>query len=87
VLLWDLADYTQGPASPRSAGSRLNSPRPDAKKKIVTEPYMAYTANGQVNNLAWSPVIQGLQMNTGHSTSPGEWLAIATGKSVKALKA
>lgn len=48
---------------------------------------MAYTANGQVNNLAWSPVIQGLQMNTGHSTSPGEWLAIATGKSVKALKA
>ncbi|KAG2015911.1 WD-repeat-containing protein [Coprinopsis cinerea AmutBmut pab1-1] len=86
VLLWDLSNYTQGPASPRSAGSRLNSPRPDAKKKVISDPFMAYTASSQVTNLAWSPVIQGLQMNTGHSTSTGEWLAIACGKSIKALK-
>ncbi|KAF9008008.1 WD40 repeat-like protein [Cyathus striatus] len=86
VLLWDLVNYTQSAASPRSAGSRLNSPRPDAKKKVVTEPVMAYTAPGQVTNVAWSPVIQGMSINTGYSTATGEWLAITSGKSVKALK-
>jgi len=86
LLLWDLASYTQGAASPRSAGSRLNSPRPDVKKRVVTEPVMAYTAPSQITNLAWSPQIQGMTMNTGHSTVTGEWLAIASGKSIKALK-
>lgn len=86
VLLWDLANYTQGAASPRSAGSRLNSPRPDAKKKIVTDPVMAYTAPSQITNLAWSPLIQGMTMNSGYSTATGEWLAIASGKTIKALK-
>ncbi|KAG6886263.1 hypothetical protein C0993_006673 [Termitomyces sp. T159_Od127] len=88
VLLWDLASFnnaTQG-ASPRSASSRLNSPRPDAKKRIVTEPIMAYTALSQVTSLAWSPQIQGVAMHTGHSTVTGEWLAIVSGKAVKALK-
>jgi len=86
VLLWDLSPHTAGPASPRSTTSRLNSPRPDAKKKVVSDPYMAYTAGSQVTNLAWSPVIQGLQMTSGYTTSTGEWLAIACGKSIKALK-
>ena len=86
VLLWDLANYTQGAASPRSAGSRLNSPRPDAKKRIVSEPIMAYTAPSQITNLAWSPQIPGMTMNSGYSTVTGEWLAIASGKTIKALK-
>ncbi|KAG5637222.1 hypothetical protein H0H81_005344 [Sphagnurus paluster] len=89
LLLWDLANFNinnQGAASPRSASSRLNSPRPDAKKRIVTEPVMAYTAPSQITNLAWSPQIQGMTMNTGHSTVTGEWLAIASGKTIKALK-
>ncbi|KAF4567742.1 hypothetical protein EYR40_006747 [Pleurotus pulmonarius] len=86
LLLWDLASYTQGAASPRSAGSRLNSPRPDVKKKVVTDPVMAYTAPGQITNLAWSPPIPGMVMNTGHSTATGEWIAISLGKSIKALK-
>ncbi|KAG6828747.1 hypothetical protein H0H87_001006 [Tephrocybe sp. NHM501043] len=88
VLLWDLAGFnttTQG-ASPRSASSRLNSPRPDAKKRIVTEPVMAYTASSQITNLAWSPQIPGMAMHTGHSTATGEWLAIVSGKTIKALK-
>ncbi|KAG6862324.1 hypothetical protein C0995_016022 [Termitomyces sp. Mi166 len=88
VLLWDLASFnttTQG-ASPRSASSRLNSPRPDAKKRIVTEPVMAYSASSQVTSLAWSPRIQGMTMHTGHSTVTGEWLAIVSGKALKALK-
>ena len=86
LLLWDLANYTQPGASPRSAGSRLNSPRPDVKKRIVTEPYMAYTAPSQITNLAWSPLIKGMSMNSGFSTVTGEWVAIASGKSIRALK-
>jgi DDB1- and CUL4-associated factor 7 len=86
LLLWDLAGYIQAAASPRSAGSRLNSPRPDIKKRVVTDPVMAYTASKEITNLAWSPQIAGMTMNTGHSTAPGEWIAIASGKSIKALK-
>ncbi|KAG6891765.1 hypothetical protein C0992_006186 [Termitomyces sp. T32_za158] len=81
VLLWDLASFnntTQG-ASPRSASSRLNSPRPDAKKRIVTEPVMAYTAPSQVTNLAWSAQIQSVAMHE-------QWLAVVSGKAVKALR-
>ena len=76
----------QGSASPRGTGSRLNSPRPDAKKKIVSEPIMAYNASAQITNLAWSPQIPGMTMNTGYSTAAGEWVAVACGKTVKALK-
>lgn len=85
LLLWDLAHYTQAAASPRSAGSRLNSPRPDVKKRVVNDPVMAYTATREITNLAWSPQIAGLTMNTGNSTAPGEWAAIALGKSIKAI--
>ena len=83
VLLWDLANYTQGAASPRSARSRLNSPRPDAKKKIVSELIMAYTAPSQITNLAWSPQIPGVTMNSGYSIVTGEWLAIANLNSIQ----
>jgi len=89
ILLWDLTNFNtanQAAASPRSASSRLNSPRPDTKKRIVSEPIMAYTAPSHITNLAWSPQIQSMTMNTGHTTATGEWLAIASGKSIKALK-
>ncbi|KAI6131641.1 WD40-repeat-containing domain protein [Pisolithus croceorrhizus] len=86
VLLWDLAAYTQSATSPRAANARLNSPRPDIKKRVVSDPIMAYSASGEVTNLAWSPQIPGMTMNTGHTTAPGEWLAITSGKSIKALK-
>jgi WD repeat-containing protein 68 len=87
LLLWDLASYTQNIASPRGPpNSRLSSPRPDVKKRVVTDPVMAYSAQSEITNLAWSPQIAGMTMNTGHSTAPGEWIAIAIGKSIKALK-
>ncbi|KIK68834.1 hypothetical protein GYMLUDRAFT_34827 [Collybiopsis luxurians FD-317 M1] len=90
LLLWDLASHTASSASmnansPRSASSRLNSPRPDLKKKFVNEPAFAYTAMSQITNLAWSPVLQGVAMGSSQSTV-GEWVAIACGKTVKALK-
>ena len=92
LLLWDLAGHTQNAAaavasaSPRNASTGLSSPRPDAKKRVVTEPAMAYTGASEIVNMAWSPQIAGMQMNTGYSTAPGEWIAIAMGKSIKALK-
>ncbi len=87
LLLWDLAGHTQNAAAePRTASTGLSSPRPDAKKRVVSEPVMAYTAGSEIANMAWSPQIAGMQMNTGQSTAPGEWVAIAMGKTIKALK-
>ena len=87
LLLWDIAPYTQTTAaSPRNASTGLSSPRPDAKKRVITDPVMAYTGASEIVNMAWSPQIAGMQMNTGYSTAPGEWIAIAMGKSIKALK-
>jgi DDB1- and CUL4-associated factor 7 len=87
LLLWDLASFTQNVTSPRGPpNSRLSSPRPDVKKRVVTDPVMAYSTQSEITNLAWSPQIAGMTMNTGHSTAPGEWIAIAIGKSIKALK-
>lgn len=88
LLLWDLAGHTQqhSAASPRNASTGLSSPRPDAKKRVISDPVMAYTGASEIVNMAWSPQIAGMQMNTGHSTAPGEWIAVAMGKSIKALK-
>jgi WD repeat-containing protein 68 len=86
VLIWDMTNFIQSATSPRGAGSRLNSPRPDVKKRVVTEPVMAYTASSQVTNLAWSPIIQGMAIGNGLSTTTGEWIAIASGKQIKSLK-
>lgn len=84
ILLWDLSNYLQG-ESPRGS-ARINSPRPDTKKRTISDPVMAYTAPSHITNLVWSPRIQGMTMNSGHSTTTGEWITIACGKSIKALK-
>ncbi|TFK54519.1 WD40 repeat-like protein [Heliocybe sulcata] len=84
VLLWDLSNYMQ--MSTSASRSRMNSPRPDAKKQVITDPVMAYSAPSEITSLAWSPQIGGMSMNTGQSVGPGEWLAISSGKSIKALK-
>jgi len=87
LLLWDLTGHTTAPAtSPRNASSRLNSPRPDTKKRIVSDPVMAYTSGGEISNMAWSPYMNSMTLNTGHSTGPGEWLVIAMGREIQALK-
>lgn len=87
LLLWDLAGHTQIPAaSPRNASSRLNSPRPDTKKRVITDPVMAYTSHAEISNMAWSPYINSMSLNSGHSTGAGEWLAIAMGRDIQCLK-
>ncbi|PCH43888.1 WD40 repeat-like protein [Wolfiporia cocos MD-104 SS10] len=86
LLLWDLSPHTQIPSSsPRTASSGLSSPRPESKKRVLTDPVMAYTGASEITNLAWSPQMAGMSMPSGH-TAPGEWIAIAMGKSIKALK-
>ncbi|OBZ66987.1 DDB1- and CUL4-associated factor 7 [Grifola frondosa] len=63
LLLWDLSPYTQLPtASPRTASSGLSSPRPDVKKRVITDPVMAYTGPSEITNLAWSPQIAGMSI-------------------------
>jgi len=88
LLLWDISPHAPAPAaSPRNASSRLSSPRPsDGKKRVLTDPIMAYSAPSVITNLAWSPQIAPMTMNTGHSTPAGEWIAVVMGKSIKALK-
>ncbi|KAJ8474529.1 hypothetical protein ONZ51_g7153 [Trametes cubensis] len=87
LLLWELAPHTQAPAaSPRNASTGLSSPRPDVKKRVLQDPWAAYTGASEITNLAWSPHIASMTMNTGHTTAAGEWIAIAMGKSIKALK-
>ena len=86
LLLWDMSAYTNMPAaSPRHAGSGLSSPRPDAKKRVLTDPVMAYTGPGEIVNLAWSPQMAGVNTNTG-PVAAGEWIAVAMGKTIKTLK-
>ena len=80
-------NFTQMAAqSPRNATTGLSSPRPDAKKRVITDPVMAYTGPSEIVNLAWSPQIAGMTLPSGHSTASGEWIALAMGKSIKALK-
>lgn len=88
LLLWDISPHAPAPAaSPRNASSRLSSPRPsDGKRRVITDPIMAYSAQSEITNLAWSPQIAPMTMNTGHSTPAGEWIAVVMGKSIKALK-
>ncbi|ETW80958.1 hypothetical protein HETIRDRAFT_476709 [Heterobasidion irregulare TC 32-1] len=88
LLLWDIAPHSLPPSSsPRNASSRLSSPRPsDGKKRILSDPVMAYSASSEITNIAWSPRIPQMVLNSGHMTPAGEWLAVVTGKSIKALK-
>lgn len=91
LLLWDLTAQAAQAASPAprsgthgpggTAGLSA-SPRPETKKRVLHEPVMAYTGPAEVVNAAWSPKIGGV---AGHVPA-GEWIAIAMGKSIRALK-
>jgi DDB1- and CUL4-associated factor 7 len=64
-----------------------SSPRPDSKRRILTDPVLAYTAPTEVNNLAWSPPLPQMSVpSSGAVIANGEWLAMALGKTVKVLR-
>ncbi|THH05821.1 hypothetical protein EW145_g4522 [Phellinidium pouzarii] len=82
-----------GPNSPRTGASSGASPSSSSstsgsskKPKVLTDPILAYTAPAEISNLCWSPQIAGMTMASGHSTAPGEWVAIVMGRNIRALK-
>ena len=68
--------------SHRGGGTGLSSLRPDAKKRVIQNPAMAYTGGTEIVNMAWSPTIPGMRTTAGHSTGLGEWIAVAMGKTI-----
>lgn len=84
LLVWDLSSTSvsprqqvRSPALPESSQSAT---------RTITDPAFAYLAPSEVNNLTWSPPMTSLALGGGLQTAPGEWIAIATGKTVKVLK-
>ncbi|KAG9077104.1 hypothetical protein FS749_011038 [Ceratobasidium sp. UAMH 11750] len=90
VLVWDLTStvVNASASQQQSRGPGLASPRPpdSAATRIVYEPAMAYAAPSEISNLAWSPPMAGFSLGNGVHSQPGEWVVMAMGKSVRALK-
>ncbi|KAG8742685.1 hypothetical protein FRC10_001041 [Ceratobasidium sp. 414] len=91
VLVWDLTSTMVNASTgqqQQSRGPGLASPRPpdSATTRTVYEPAMAYTAPAEISNLAWSPPMAGFSLGNGVHSQPGEWVVMAMGKSVRALK-
>ncbi|KAF8315901.1 WD40 repeat-like protein [Clavulina sp. PMI_390] len=100
VLIWDLG--SQGLYSSQASSSRSPLPdgtggsasggnsSAAGHTKITTDPYLAYTAPSEIHNLAWSPNLVGgaytREDGRGMMAPSGEWVAIAAGKSIRALK-
>ncbi|KAH8119190.1 WD40 repeat-like protein [Phellopilus nigrolimitatus] len=74
------------PASGASPSASASSTTSSKKAKVLADPVLAYTAPAEISNLCWSPQIAGMTMASGHSTAPGEWVAITMGRNIKALK-
>ncbi|KAH7108125.1 WD40 repeat-like protein [Auriculariales sp. MPI-PUGE-AT-0066] len=88
LLMWDLSPSALSARNiAQPSGGRLSSPRPDPKqRRVIQEPILSYASQGEINNIAWSAPIP--QITVGNSgVSPGEWLALAMGRTIKVLKA
>ncbi|KZS98391.1 WD40 repeat-like protein [Sistotremastrum niveocremeum HHB9708] len=79
LLLWDLSNIPPAPSPQASRGT-------DTKRMKYTEPYLAWSGQSEINNIAWSPQLPRFTLSNGFSTSQSEWVAIAMGKSVKCLR-
>ncbi|KAG9076081.1 hypothetical protein FRC06_009717 [Ceratobasidium sp. 370] len=91
VLVWDLTSTMVNASAgqqQQSRGPGLASPRPpdSAATRTVYEPAMVYAAPAEISNLAWSPPMAGFSLGNGVHSQPGEWVVMAMGKSVRALK-
>jgi DDB1- and CUL4-associated factor 7 len=89
LLLWDMAPH-KGPGAQNAPASaaRLSSPRPDSsKKRVITDPVMAYKGASEITSLCWSPhLTTATPLGGGATAAPGEWVAVAMGKTLKVLK-
>ena len=83
LLVWDLASTALSPRhTVRSPGTEPTQ----ASTRTIVDPTLAYTAPSEINNLTWSPPMASFNLGGGVQTTPGEWIAIAAGRSVKVLK-
>ncbi|KAG9018597.1 hypothetical protein FRB90_011265 [Tulasnella sp. 427] len=83
LLVWDLSSSS---VSPRQQVRSPALPEAQNQTRSVLDPTFSYLAPSEVNNLTWSPPMTSLSLGGGMQTAPGEWIAIATGKTVKVLK-
>jgi len=89
LLIWDLSPSAMSPRQPVRSPAMSGSPHPDAGQAVtrsVSDPVMAYTAQSEINNLTWSPPMSSMGLMNGYQTAPGEWVAVANGRTVKVLK-
>lgn len=98
VLVWDLGAQGLYSSHASSAQASSRSPHPDgtsgsagnANTRTTSEPMLAYTAPTEVHNLTWSPNLIGgaytREDGRGAMAPSGEWVAIAAGRSIRALK-
>jgi len=84
LLVWDLSSSSLSPRQQVRSPALPESGQ--AATRTIVDPTLAYQAMGEINNLTWSPPMTSLSLGGGLQTSPGEWIAIASGKSVKVLK-
>jgi len=87
LLIWDIAATALSPRQHRSPAMAA-SPHLDTSQstsRVLTDPTLAYAAPSEINNLTWSPPMGSMNLG-GVPTSGGEWIAIAAGRTIKALK-
>ncbi|KAG8908415.1 hypothetical protein FRB99_006620 [Tulasnella sp. 403] len=85
LLVWDLSSTNA--VSPRQQIRSPGLPESgQAATRTVNDPMMAYLAASEINSLTWSPPMASMNLGSGIQTAPGEWIAIAAGKTVKVLK-
>ena len=83
LLVWDLSPSN---LSSRNVGqSRSSRSERKGSKNIITDPILAYTVPGELCNLAWSPPMPAFSVMGAHMQG-GDWIATATGKSLRCLK-
>lgn len=78
------------PDGSNSTSGSTTTPNSTAQTRATSEPLLAYDAPAEITNVAWSPNLVGgayTKEDGSAAIAPrGEWVAIAAGRSVRALK-
>ena len=83
LLVWDLSPSNL--TSRNTGQSRSSRSERKGSKNIITDPILAYSVPGELCNLAWSPPMPAFSAMGTH-VQGGDWIATATGKSLRCLK-
>jgi WD repeat-containing protein 68 len=80
-----LGPLTFEPLLEKRHQSRSSRSERKGSKNIITDPILAYSVPGELCNLAWSPPMPAFSVMGAH-VQGGDWIATATGKSLRCLK-